>query len=47
MKSDFLSLLKSHPDLNNWLQVQTSGQSGSDILSAFQQVDSWGDPGVY
>ena len=39
MKSDFLSLLKSRPDLNSWSLIQTSGQLDSDTLFVLQEVD--------
>ena len=39
MKSDFLSLLKSRPDLNSWSLIQTSGQLDSDILPVLRGVD--------
>ena len=43
MKSDFLFLLKSRPDLNSWLLIQTSGQLDSDILPVLRGVDSLDD----
>ena len=39
MKPDFLSLLKSRPDLNSWLLIQTSGQLDSDIPVVLRGVD--------
>ena len=39
MKPDFLSLLKSRPDLNSWSPIQTSDQLDSDILFVLRGVD--------